>query len=377
MTVVVVGPATIVGPGNVDAELVSAALECVDEQLGLLDAAVLPAERIWRDAMAAAIGTARTVTVVCPAWWSASRVQRVRSAADANGVCVVVRRRIDAIRIASGEPDCTVVEVGEDLVTVSRPGTASSVVRRTDSAATDTVVARAAMDSHVVVDAPIGVPGAAPLAVEIQARLQDHGVTTQVLRCDDLLDDADVGSAPAVAHSTRGRIAIAAAAVVAVAGTAALGLSSRDGPAAVVPAADPDLTWLVEGRVAVQIPARWLVERALSGAGSARVQIVSPDDRGQIIHLTQSVVPPGQTPDTAARSLREAAAKLPGGVIVDFEDAGVSAGRPGVRYREVRGGRTVEWSVLLDGPVRIAVGCQGDAVRAPCDTAIRSARRTD
>jgi type VII secretion-associated protein (TIGR03931 family) len=79
----------------------------------------------------------------------------------------------------------------------------------------------------------------------------------------------------------------------------------------------------------------------------------------------------------AARALREASAKLPRGIILDFQEAAVSAGRAAVRYREVRGARTVDWSVLLDGPVRIAVGCQGAAVQAACDTAIRSARRTD
>ena len=379
MTVVVVGPASIVGPGNVDAELVSSALECIDEPLGLLDGTVVPAERIWRDAMAAAIGTAPAVTVVCPTWWSTSRVARIRAAAHVSTSHVMVRHRTEALREAADEPDCAVIELGEDLVTVSRPAAASTVVRRADGAVADAVVAHAAVDTHVVIDAPIGVPGAAPLAAEIQARLRDQDVTAQIVSCDDLCGhDADSAPVAAGPGFPRGRIAMAAAAVIAIAGAVTLGLFSRDGPAAaVVTAADPDVTWLVEGRVAVQIPARWTVERTLSGTGSARVQIISPDDRSQIIHLTQSLVPPGQTLDAAARSLREAAAKLPDGLIEAFEDAGVSAGRSAIRYREVRGGRTVEWSVLLDGPVRIAVGCQGASVRSACDAAIRSARRTD
>ncbi len=377
MTAVVVGPATIIGPGDIDAELVTSALECVDEQLGLLDATVLPAERIWRDAMTAAIGAVPAVTVVCPTWWSASRVDRIRAAAHAGGTRVVIQHRTEALRAATGESDCAVVELGEDLVTVSRPGTASCVVRRTDGATAEAVTARTAWGTPVVIDAPIGVPGAAALAAEIRALLQDQGVTAQILSCDDLLDHRDPDGTPAAAGSrpVRGRIAIVA--TVAVVCAVGLGLSSRDTPAAVVTAVDPDLTWLVEGRIAVQVPARWPVERMLTGAGSARLQIISPDDRGQIIHLTQSVVAPDQTLDVAARSLRAAATKLPGGVIVDFEDFGVSAGRAAVRYREVRGRRVVEWTVLLDGPVRIAVGCQGASVRAACDTAIRSARRTD
>lgn len=269
-------------------------------------------------------------------------------------------------------------------MTISRPGAASSVVRRTGGAIAEAVVARVAAHAHVVIDAPVGVSGAEHLAAEIRALLQDHGVTARVLDCDDLRDHEI--PTPAAPRSARGRIAIGAAAVVAVVGAVGAGLSSRDGPAATATTntattatttTDPDLTWLVEGRVAMQIPARWTVERTLTGAGSARLQIVSPDDRGQIIHLTQSAGPREQSLDVAARSLREAAARLPAGVIVDFEDSGTSAGRAAIRYREVRGERIVEWSVLLDGPVRIAVGCQGASARPICETAIRSAHRTD
>ena len=379
MTVVVVGPTTIVGPGDIDAELVSSALECIDEPLGLLDATVVPAERIWRDAMAAAMGTAQAVTLVCPTWWPPSRIARVRAAATSVSH-VVIERRTDALRAAGGEPDCAVVELGEDLVTISRPGAAVSVVRRTDGATADAVIARTTWDTRVVIDAPIGIPGGAPLAAEIQALLRDQGVPAEILSCDDLRTDAGTHPSPTTARPrpARAHIAIGFAAAVAVLGAGGLGLSTRDGPApAIAAATDPEFTWLVEGRVAVQIPARWTVDRALAGAGSPRLQIISPDDRGQIIHLTQSVVPREQTLEVAARALREASAKLPRGIILDFQEAAVSAGRAAVRYREVRGGRTVDWSVLLDGPVRIAVGCQGASVRRPCDTAIRTARRTD
>lgn len=377
MTVVVIGLATIVGPGNVDADLVSSALECIDEPLGLRGAAVVPAERIWREVMAAAIGTAHTVTLLCPTWWSPSRIDRVRAAVPASVSHAVMARRTDALRAAAGDPDCAVVELGEDLVTISRPGAAVFVVRRIDSATAEAVIARTTWDTRVVIDAPIGVSGAASLAAEIQALLQDQ-CAAEILSCDDLLDDADAHPPAGPRPPARVRMAIGFAAAVAVLGAGGLGLSTRDAPApAITAATDPEFTWLVEGRVAVQVPARWTVDRALAGAGSARLQIISPDDRGQIIHLTQSVVPREQTLEGAARSLREASAKLPTGVILDFQEAGVSAGRTAVRYREVRGGRTVDWSVLLDGPVRIAVGCQGASAQPACDAAIRSARRTD
>ncbi|MDR3660864.1 MAG: type VII secretion-associated protein, partial [Mycobacterium sp.] len=86
-----VGPAAISGQGGVDAELVSAALDCIDDRLGLLGATVVPAERIWRDVMSSVIGDASTATVVCPRWWLPSRVDRVRAAAQTTAARVVVQ----------------------------------------------------------------------------------------------------------------------------------------------------------------------------------------------------------------------------------------------------------------------------------------------
>ncbi|MUL48529.1 type VII secretion-associated protein [Mycobacterium sp. CBMA293] len=382
MTVVVVGPGTITGPGAVDTELVSAALECLDEQLGLLGVAAVPADHIWRDAMAAAIDGAPSVTVVCPTWWSAARGERVQRAAQAAGSRAVVSRRTDVLRGVAGEPDGLVVELGEDLVVMSEPGSPASVLHRDDAAVIDDIVACAADAQAMVIDAPFGVPGAPELAAEVQARLQDRGITSQILTCTDLLGDADSPGQPAEAEprrSTKGHVAVVVTAGVAIAAAVGLGLSSRDGSSAAVAVSSlpAELTWLVEGRFAVQIPAGWTVERLVSGSGSPRLQVVSPEDRGQVLHVTQSVVPPRQTLDQAATSLREAAARLPDGVITDFDSSGLSAGRSAIRYREVRGGRTVDWSVILDGPVRIAVGCQGIAARPHCDTAIRTAHRVD
>ncbi|WP_238997497.1 hypothetical protein [Mycolicibacterium sp. CBMA 361] len=191
MTVVVVGPGTITGPGAVDTELVSAALECLDEQLGLLGVAAVPADHIWRDAMAAAIDGAPSVTVVCPTWWSAARGERVQRAAQAAGSRAVVSRRTDVLRGVAGEPDGLVVELGEDLVVMSEPGSPASVLHRDDAAVIDDIVACAADAQAMVIDAPFGVPGAPELAAEVQARLQDRGITSQILTCTDLLGDAD------------------------------------------------------------------------------------------------------------------------------------------------------------------------------------------
>ncbi|MDT5172861.1 MAG: hypothetical protein QOG37_112, partial [Mycobacterium sp.] len=95
------------------------------------------------------------------------------------------------------------------------------------------------------------------------------------------------------------------------------------------------------------------------------------------LHVTQSPTP-GETLAGAADRLRHAIDTEPPGVFVDFNPAGVSAGRPAVTYREVRAAHDVRWTVLLDGAVRISVGCQSrpgaqDAVREACEQAVRSA----
>ena len=114
-------------------------------------------------------------------------------------------------------------------------------------------------------------------------------------------------------------------------------------------------TELVEGRVAVQIPAGWSVQRITGGPGSARVQVVSPVDPGAILHITQSRVP---TADLAATAdaLRSAAAAQPPGVFVDFRPDDRRAGRPAVTYREVRPATTSA------GPSSWRAGCGSASV---------------
>ena len=129
--------------------------------------------------------------------------------------------------------------------------------------------------------------------------------------------------------------------------------------------------------MALTVPANWPTQRVIAGPGSARVQVTSPSDPEVALHVTQSPTP-GETLAGAADRLRRAIDAEPAGVFVDFNPAGVSAGRPAVTYREVRAAHDVRWTVLLDGPVRISVGCQSrpgaeDAVRDACDQAVRSA----
>ena len=125
------------------------------------------------------------------------------------------------------------------------------------------------------------------------------------------------------------------------------------------------------------MPAGWPTQRVVAGPGSARVQVTSPSDPEVALHVTQSPVA-GDTLSGTAERLKRAIDAEPAGAFVDFNPSGISAGRPAVTYREVRAGHHVRWSVLLDGPVRISLGCQSrpdteEAVRAVCEQAVRSA----
>ena len=146
----------------------------------------------------------------------------------------------------------------------------------------------------------------------------------------------------------------------------------------VAPPTTAPTTFLVEGRVALTVPANWTPQRVLAGPGSARVQVTSPADPEAALHVTQSPVPPDETIGVTANRLQRAIGSEPDGVFVDFDPSGISAGRPAVTYREVRASHQVRWTVVVDGPVRISIGCQSrpggeDAVRDVCEQAVRTA----
>nr|WP_240163135.1 type VII secretion-associated protein [Mycolicibacterium sphagni] len=144
------------------------------------------------------------------------------------------------------------------------------------------------------------------------------------------------------------------------------------------PAPAPDAVDVVEGRVTLRIPTHWALTRITAGPGSRRIQASSPTEPNVAVHVTQSYAP-GETLDRTADVLRQAVAEQPAGVFVDFNPADHRGGRPAVTYREVRVGRDIRWTVVLDGSTRISVGCQSaagreDTVAQVCDSAIESAR---
>lgn len=149
-------------------------------------------------------------------------------------------------------------------------------------------------------------------------------------------------------------------------------------PPGVPPAAAVTST-VAEGRVAVEVPQGWTVERLTQGPGSPRVRVASSVDPDQALHITQSYAPGGSLAEAAAVLGRVAAAQS---AFTGFRGDDEVAGRAAVTYREARPGRVIRWVVLLDGVTRIGIGCQSrpgaeDGIRTACEQAIRSARELD
>ncbi|MEB3983005.1 type VII secretion-associated protein [Mycobacterium sp. 663a-19] len=401
------------GPGTVrrlccgtsvvaDAEMAEAALESIDDPVTMVDGRPVAVDSLWRAMLRSVDCRERApkgaMVVVHPSWWSSPRVGVVTTAARTLAEEVSARPRSWLLRRGSkGEPEAAVVvEIAERLVAIAGADVVA-VPRRSEHRAVAERVASVVdgimcdATGTVLVDAPATVAGAPALATLIATAMRGRG--RRVVEVGDAalprlagLAQAYLGardepspprSAAAVggirphAWMLRGLVAagvVLAAAVPAVAAMGRHGVTRADAVAT---------AFLVEGRVAVEVPANWPTQRVVAGPGSARVQVTSPSDPEVALHVTQSPVPEETLSDTAER-LKRAIDAEPAGVFVDFNPSGNSAGRPAVTYREVRAGHQVRWTVVLDGTVRISIGCQSrpggeDAVTAACERAVRSA----
>jgi type VII secretion-associated protein (TIGR03931 family) len=384
--VVIVGPADVVAARTVDADLVAAAFESIDDAVALLDDRNVPSDVVWREVMAAAVGPgAGTAVLVCPSWWQPPRIDVVCAAARQLVGNVTVLRRADVLR---GGDSTAIIEIGEDFVVVHVLGEPPAVVPCVGDprAVIDAIVARIDA-SDAVIDVPLGIAGATRLADEVARTLRTRGIKVSVADDRRVLRAAEGGRAIRHRGANRSPLrprrpggpltrlvqpraaALAGAGLVVVAlACGAAGYGADDSLAATA--------WLVEGRVAVEVPADWTTERIVSGPGSARVQVLSPWEPHVAIHVTQS---PGQgSLAAAAEALRAALGAQPDGVFVEFTPADRRADRAVISYREIRADHHVDWTVMLDGGVRIAIGCQhapdGPTPRRVCDQAIRSAR---
>lgn len=361
--VIEVGPAAIRridGGPELPAGLAEAVLRGIDDPVVLHDDRPTDVGALLRDALATAAGTGpASLTVLHPSWWPQSRVARVLAAGPGP---VVALTRAAWIRRQAGAG--TVIEFG-DTVAVS---TADTLCVRTHP--DPGWVTRAIGDAtEVLLDDPHRTAAAAC----IRTALRSKGIE---VRDVDLTPPASRRSCPAPRPR---HIALSAAVLLGSVALAGLGA----GPDGGAPGAEGrrgaavESVSVVEGRVAVRIPADWTVRRVTGGPGSARLEISSPSDPAAVVHLTSSYTP-DTTLTATADALHRAAAALPRDVYSGITPA-TTAGRPVLTYRESRPGRTVHWAVLLDGDTRIAIGCQGaagrdDTARSACEQAVSSAR---
>lgn len=335
--------------------MVSAALDGIDDEVALLGERPVLAADLWRTLIASLLGRRRgTVVVLHPSWWSRKRVNRVIAAAVAPRRRVIAMSRFALIR--SKHPRAgPVVEIAADVIAVS----GDSVLRVLDCTEIESVAdiaAELADSGEILLDAAAET---AQSAQAIREALSRRGLTAR---------DAHTAELAAVTFTRRRpwrRIAVAAA--LTSLGAAAMAWWPHDSAAS-----------LLEGRIAVQIPPDWIVERITAGPGSRRVQVRSPADADIALHITQSYAPETTLAQTAEVLGRLVADQSPG-VFVEFRPLDTVAGRPAVTYREVRPGRVIRWSVVVAGSTRISIGCQSapgreDGIAQPCERAVASAR---
>lgn len=374
-------------------EVARTALDAIDDDVALLGARPVTVASLWRTALrSVGCPTGTGLVIVHPSWWSSSRIAVVTAAAAQLTGEVVVRPRSWLLTRASqaAAGGTVVVEIADRLVAVVAGAEMAAVPRKGEPGLVAEEIGRAVAGragAAVLIDAAGTDAGVARLAADIAEAVRRRGLTPAVV------DDARLArlarsawpepSEPAPGGRARAprRGILAACALILTAAPlavcAALPVGRRDVAAAPRVGA-ATTTFLVEGRVTVEVPADWPAQRVVSGPGSARVQVASPSDPEVALLVTQSPVP-GETLSGTAERLKRALDAEPGGVFADFDPSGSTAGRPAVTYREVRARHHVRWTVFVDGPVRISIGCQSrpgaeDAVRGVCEQAVRSAR---
>jgi type VII secretion-associated protein (TIGR03931 family) len=386
------------GDAVADDEMARAAFDSIDDPVTLVDLRPVTVDSLWQMVLGSVhCGSPERAIVVHPSWWAPMRVDVVSAAAQGLGCEVVMRPRSWLLAQASppeSQHATVVVEIADCFVVISGAAVVAETRRAEPQCVVEAVV-RSILDmtsdvtTVVVIDAPSTVSGAGALAAMIAEGLRatDGIIAWSVgdARLRELAADVIPGGkgtcVSECAHAgdrdyrLHWRLALVVMLIIALLGVTGVLASRRH--AAPADGGIPT-TFLLEGRVALEVPAQWPMQRVVAGPGSARVQITSPSDPQVALHLTQSPVAVG-TLDATAESLKRAIDAEPAGIFVDFNPVGTSAGRPAVTYREVRSGHDVQWTVLVDKAVRISIGCQSrhghdDAVRQVCELAVRSAR---
>lgn len=389
--------------GDDKSEIVREALGAIDDRVALVGGRPVAVDSLWCAALRSLkCANCNGLVLVHPSWWPSARVGVVTAAAQTLADDVLARSRSWLLNQASNaECEATVVvEIAEPLVVIT--GAEVVAIPRTAEphpVADEVATVIAGITRHtstvVLIDAPSTVAGAPGLAALIAGAVRGSGRAAVEIGDDRLprlarsalpvpgaKSEPRVTAGAAGGARSRARIksGLAGAAVMLTVSPLAVSAVAPAGRRGVSPPATVQrapTTFLVEGRVALTVPADWPAQRVVTGPGSARLQVTSASDPEVALHVTQSPVA-GETLSGTAERLRRAIDAEPAGVFVDFNPSGISVGRPAVTYREVRATHHVRWTVLLDGPVRISVGCQSrpgdeDAVRDACEQAVRSA----
>ena len=358
--------------------LVEAVLDAGGEPLALLDDKPMRTEALWCAVFEALLTGADEALLVYPSWWPPPQVEAVAGAARTVAETVITFPRHRLLHRGA-----VFIEIGPEFVVIGdHEGILSAQTRW---AAVD-IVARAVADR---------VGGGADRCTSMRrwecparphsgqssrvgcVRTAERSANSTTISCAPQRlgrREAFAPASPPAAGAVRRRrlpAAGVATATVVMTAIAVIGM-------AVARQTATSATELVEGRVAVRIPAAWSVQRITGGPGSARVQAMSPVDPGAILHITQSRVSTGDLAATA-EALRSAVEAQPVGLFVDFNPDDRRADRPAVTYRELRPGHDIRWTVVVSGRVRISIGCQstpgrGDHIEPACEQAIRSAR---
>lgn len=358
MTVLVeVGPNTVRGHRDPPSEWVAVAIDCVDDDLALLDDRLVAVTDLWRDVLKVAIGDqpGQDVAFVLPSWWPDTRAVAVTAALDRQ---VATHTRLELLTVGT---DATVIEVADELVLIAHGADEPAVL---DRHALD-LIGHLGGVPEVLVDLPAGVT---PLPREVLTDLSGAGIRIGYAGHPQLPSGSPeraVRRGP-----PRRRVAAGLGVVTAV----GLGWALQPNPAPT----DEDAVWLIESGVGMQVPAHWTVERVTAGPGSARVQVSDPAAPAAL-HLTQSRL---TTPDGPAATLQSALDAEAPGVFVDFRPNGRVGDRAAVTYREVRADSHTRWAVVTDDTTAIAIGCQSApadaaALQHICTRAVESARVFD
>ena len=369
-----------------DPRLTAAALDG-DDPMVLVGARPMALREVWRALLEPLLRSDEPALLVHPSWWPGPRIDNVRAVAQRLSADVITSPRSWLLATIAG--DAPVVEIGPQIVTVTVDGAVPSGIPRRARAPSDVAdsivrtVLRESERGPVWLDAPAGVPGAGALAAQIAERLKAvnravHRVgDRQLLSAAAVVMEFDEAQPIAQPRRTHRRLLNCAAAATAAA-IAAVGLWTGAGGGAAVDTAAVATTALVEGHVTMQIPADWAIRRIMMGPGSARVEAISPGDAEMVLHLTQASVRDDSLV-AAAATLRRAIDAEPAGIFIDFHPTDERAGRAAITYREIRPGHEIRWAVVVDGNMRIGIGCQtgaaSDDVTTACKDAVRSAHQ--